>query len=63
MLVATRLPLKDWAPVKRKQSPAESLLFGPPVPQPGVANGLPADFDHTSYRCSAVHFPCQHGQV
>jgi len=53
VLVATRLPLEDWAPVKRKPPPAESL-FGLPVPQSGLADGLPADFDYTSYRCSVT---------
>ena len=53
VLVATRLPLTDWTPVKRKQPPDESL-FGPPVPQSKLPDGLHSDFDHTSYRCSVT---------
>ena len=62
MLVATRLPLTDWAPVRRKQPPNESL-FGPPLQRAASAEGLPSDFDHASYRCSVTSSRRQHGEM
>ncbi len=53
VLAATRLPVREWAPVRRKKA-ASRTLFGPPAPQSDLAAGLPADFDDISYRCIAA---------